>query len=173
MSTAGVSTLLALLVTTLCRATHLSERGEGDGSGSESGSGGSDDSSERVLGAEAIANIAASGAALVVLGGAMCYLLMCFNKQERMERVRAAQERNRQISRRLEAARQAKRGKQLAPPAAESSSVGEEGRAAGNLLFSAEHHSHLVDDEVGGASRDPSQLPLVTTPSSTSKHSLT
>ena len=158
MSTAaGLSTLFALLGT-LCRAADLSER---EGSGSESGSGDSSDSSEPVLSAGAIANIAASAAAVAVLGGAMCYLLMCFNKQERMERVRAAQERNRQISRRLEAAKQGKKEKQQTPSATErQAEVGEEGGAAGSLLFSAVHRSHLEDDD-NGTSRDSSQ-PLVT-----------
>ena len=169
MSSTGVSTLFALLVA-LCGAADLSER---EGSGSESGSGDSSDSSEPVLSAEAIANIAASAAAVAVLGGAMCYLLMCFNKQERIERVRAAQERNRQISRRLEAAKLAKKEKQQTHSAAERQaemgSHGEEGGAAGSLLFSAVHRSHLEDDD--GTSRDPSQ-PLVTQ-SPTSKRPLT
>ena len=168
MSSTGVSTLFALLVA-LCGAADLSER---EGSGSESGSGDSSDS-EPVLSAEAIANIAASAAAVAVLGGAMCYLLMCFNKQERIERVRAAQERNRQISRRLETAKLAKKEKQQTHSAAERQaeigSHGEEGGAAGSLLFSAVHRSHLEDDD--GTSRDPSQ-PLVTQ-SPTSKRPLT
>ena len=162
MATAGASTLLALLVA-LCKAAHLPEREERSGSGSGSGSGDSDASSEPGLGGEAIANIASSAAALAVLGGAICYLLMCFNKQERMQRVRAAKERNRQISRQLEASRQARKAAEQQTDASRA----EEGRDAGSLLFSQEHRSHMDDDD-SGRSRDPSQPLVIHSP--TSKH---
>ena len=168
----GVWSLLSLLAA-VCRSgsSHLSERGEGEASsGSGSGSG---DSSEAPLTAEAIANIASSAAAVAVLGGAVCYLLLCFDRQERMQRVRAAQDRNRQITRQLEATKQAKREqKQQKKQGAERVEPGlEEQSSTNQLLFSQEHHSHHEDDDISGASRDPSQ-PLVTSPT-TSKQPLT
>lgn len=123
----------------VCRAD---EEGSGSGSGSRD---------EPPLSPEAIANITATAAAVAVIGSAMCYLIMCYNKDERMQRVRMAQERNRQIARQIEAAKQRKRAQQLAAGSHLETSTNEEKKAAGNLLFSQSHHSHLE----GGGSRDP------------------
>ena len=134
----GVLAQVAALAA-VCRADYLAAREEEEQS---SGSGGDDDSpsEEQPLSPEAIANIAASATALLVLGGAVCYLLMCFDKQERMQRVRMAQERNRQITRQLEEARRKKREQQPSGARAEASTE-EERRSAGSLLFSQVHHS--------------------------------
>ena len=167
MATEGsVYTLLTVLFT-VCGAAHAylgtrqeEEEEEGESSGSGSGGG----SEGPPLSTEAIANITASAVALVVLSSAMCYLLMCFNKEERMQRVRMAQERNRQIVQQLEAAKQKKRAQEKASGGGSQSgsSREEERHSAGNLLFSQSHHSHQE------GSRETENNPLVSPPPSKS-----
>lgn len=125
------------LFTSLCLLWVLCSRADEDGSGSGGGS-----SHEPPLSPEAIANIAATAAALAVIGSALCYLMMCYNRDERLQRVRMAQERNRQISKQIEAAKQRKRAQQLATGSRLETSAEEERRAAGSLLFSQVHQSH-------------------------------
>lgn len=60
-------------------------------------------SGNEVLSAEAIANIAATGAAIAIIGSLTCYLCYCYNHREKMARVRTAIERNRLIRERLAA----------------------------------------------------------------------
>ena len=154
--------LLALLCA-VCRAASLHARAEDEGSGSGSGSGTGD---EPPLSPEAIANISATVAALFVIGCALCYLLMCFNRAERMQRVRMAQERNKQISQQIEAAKQKRRAQQqqLSGGGQLETSREEERRAAGGLLFSQSHHSH---EDPAGASRDKESSPTQPLVSST------
>lgn len=153
-----------VLLAVLCGShsvTSLRLRAEDEGSGSRNGTG-----DEPVLSAEAIANISVSALGLFVMGSALCYLIMCFNKEERMQRVRMAQERNRQITRQIEAAKQKRRAQQQEAEHPEAGSQeAEEGRAVGSLLFSQVHRSH---ESPGRTSRDqqssPTQ-PLVSSPS--------
>lgn len=143
--------LLAVFCATRSVASlRLRAEDEGSGSGSENGT-----DSEPVLSTEAIANISVSALALFVMGSALCYLLLCFNREERMQRVRMAQERNRQITRQIEAAKQKRRAQQQEAGQLETSSQ-EEGRAAGSLLFSQVHHSH---ESPAGTSRDQQGSP--------------
>ena len=142
-----ICALLAVLGA-VCRADFLGTREEmaedvGSGSGRE-------DSADPPLSGEAIANIVASVLGVSVIGAALCYLLLCFNKDSRMQRVRMAQERNRQITKQIEAVKQKKRAQQLAGSGQLETSREEERRSAGNLLFSQVHQSH----EEGGESRD-------------------
>ena len=155
MSKAGLWTLLALLATS-CKGGGLSEGEEESGSGSGGGP---------PLSKEAIANIASTAAAMAVLGGAICYLLLCFDRQERMERVRTAQERNRQITRQLEAARQAK--KQKKQQSAGNGAEQEASEEGGSLIFSQRHHSHLEEDDSSGprGTSEPLVSSLTTKPS--------
>ena len=48
-----------------------------------------------ILSAEAIANITATVVGVCLISSMLCYLLLVFNKQERMQRVKSALERNR------------------------------------------------------------------------------
>lgn len=172
----GVCTPLAVLCA-VWRAGVLRVGAAEEGSGSGSGAEGS--SREPPLSPEAIANIVATAAALLVIGSAMCYLLMCFNRDERMQRVRMAQERNRQISKQIEAAKQKKRAQQHQQLAGSGQleTSREEERSAGNLLFSQAHQSHHLDDQEARTSRDksnnPSQPLVSSTRTSNSKHTVT
>ena len=58
-------------------------------------------SSDVVLSGEAIANIAATGAAIGIIAMITCYMCYCYNHRERMERIRTAIERNRVIRERI------------------------------------------------------------------------
>lgn len=58
-------------------------------------------SSDDVLSGEAIANIAATGAAIGIIASITCYICYCYNHRERMERIRTAIERNRAIRERI------------------------------------------------------------------------
>ena len=60
-------------------------------------------SSDDVLSGEAIANIAATGAAIGIIAWITCYMCYCYNHRERMERIRTAIERNRVIRERIAA----------------------------------------------------------------------
>ena len=145
---------MAAPLVVLCAARSVAAlrlRAEDEGSGSGNGT----DSGEPALSAEAIANISATALGLFVMGCALCYLIMCFNREERMQRVRMAQERNRQITRQIEAAKQKRRAQQQEAGQLETSSQ-EEGRAAGSLLFSQVHHSH---ESPVGTSRDQQSSP--------------
>ena len=66
------------------------------------------------LSANAIANITASGLAVVIIAALACYLLMCFDREERMNRATVAIERNRVIDRQLAAARARQQQQQAA-----------------------------------------------------------
>ena len=55
------------------------------------------------LSAEAVANIAATGAAIGIIASITCYMCCCYNHRERMERIRTAVERNRTIRERIAA----------------------------------------------------------------------
>lgn len=58
-----------------------------------------------VLTADAIANIAASGVAIIFLTTVLCYLMITFNQAEHRTRVKTALQRNEQIDRQIAAAR--------------------------------------------------------------------
>lgn len=145
------------LLTVLCvvyRVAYLDLGSAEDDGGSGSGNGSNDTAREGggpPLSAEAIANISASAAVLFVMGSAICYLILCFNKEERMERVRMAQERNRQITRRMEEAVQKRRMRQEQQQQQQggTSQVQVEGeeeeKAVGGFLFSQSHHSHEIE----------------------------
>lgn len=159
---AVVLVLLVAVLTGVYSVEYITKREDEEGS-STSGSGDDDDSSQPILSPDAIANITGTAAGILVLSSAVCYLLMCFNKQERMQRVRAAQERNRQITRQIETVKQKKRAQQRQTQAAAAAprneddestetSNEEERRSAGSLLFSQVHRSHHEDQ--GEASRD-------------------
>ena len=60
-------------------------------------------SDDQVLGAEAIVNIAATGAAIGIIASLTCYMCYCYNHKERLERIRTAIERNRVIRQRIAA----------------------------------------------------------------------
>ena len=60
-------------------------------------------SDDEILGGEAIANIVATGAAIGIIASITCYMCYCYNQKERMERIRAAIERNRAIRQRIAA----------------------------------------------------------------------
>ena len=153
--------LLAMLAA-VCRADFLDTRETADDVGSGSGR---QDSTDSPLSGEAIANITATVFGVSVIGAALCYLLLCFNKDSRIQRVRMAQERNRQINKQIEAVKQKKRAQQLAGSGQLETSREEEKRSAGNLLFSQVHSSH----EQGGESRDSDSNPtepLVPSPTS-------
>ena len=60
-------------------------------------------SDDEILGAEAIANIVATGAAIGIIVSITCYMCYCYNHRERMERIRTAIERNRTIRERIAA----------------------------------------------------------------------
>jgi len=62
-----------------------------------------DSSEEETLSAEAIANITATVAAIGIIASVTCYLCYCFNHKQRMERIKAAIERNRVIRQRIAA----------------------------------------------------------------------
>ena len=155
-----------VLLWAACCATSLHLREEDDGSGSGSGSKNGTDGGSPPLSHEAIANISASGLALLVMGSALCYLLMCFNREERMQRVRMAQERNRQITNQMEAAKQRRRAQQAQPVGAHGSlqspipggrgGEGEEEKAVGALLFSQVHRSMEAE---GDASHEKGTSP--------------
>ena len=133
----------------VCRADFQDTRETAEDVGS--GSGGQDDTNSPLSG-EAIANITATVFGVSVIGAALCYLLLCFNKDSRIHRVRMAQERNRQITKQIEAVKQKKRAQQLADSGQLETSREEEKRSAGNLLFSQVHSSH--EQLQGRESRD-------------------
>ena len=135
----------------VCRADLLDTRETVEDVGSGSGR---QDSTDPPLSGEAIANITATVFGVSVIGAALCYLLLCFNKDSRIQRVRMAQERNRQITKQIEAVKQKKRAQQLAGSGQLETSREEE-KSAGNLLFSQVHSSH----ERGGESRDSDSNP--------------
>ena len=149
---------IGLLSAACCAASlHLREDDDGSGSGASSMNSTDSDIDSPPLSREAIANISASGLALLVMGSALCYLLMCFNREERMQRVRMAQERNRQITRQMEAAKQQRRAQQAQPVGAHDSLQSpipggrwgegeEEAKVAGALLFSQVHRSMEAED---------------------------
>ena len=60
-------------------------------------------SDDEILSGEAIANIAATGAAIGIIVFITCYMCYCYNHRERMERIRTAIERNRTIRERIAA----------------------------------------------------------------------
>lgn len=61
------------------------------------------DSVDVQFSAEAIANIAASGAAIGIIASITCYMCYCYSHRERMERIRTAIERNKTIRERIAA----------------------------------------------------------------------
>ena len=60
-------------------------------------------SDDESLSADAIANIAATGAAIGIIASITCYMCYCYNHRERMQRIRTAIERNRVIRARIAA----------------------------------------------------------------------
>lgn len=58
-----------------------------------------------VLTPDAIANITTTVLAIILLTSIVCYLLMCYEKKERMDRVRLALEKNRAIEKQMVAAK--------------------------------------------------------------------
>ena len=158
---------MCALLAVLCVLCGVSAAREEEGSGEDQLGSGSGSGSDPPLSGEAIANITASVLGISVIGAALCYLMLCFNKDSRLQRVRMAQERNRQITRQIEAAKQKKRAQQLAGSGQLETSREEEKRSAGNLLFSQAHRSH----EEGGESRDTESNP--TEPLVPSSHSPT
>lgn len=81
-----------------------------------------------VLTADAIANITTTVVAIMILTSIVCYLLMCFEKRERMDRVRLALEKNRAIE------------KQMVASKARQSRERERTESSGSI-FSASHSS--------------------------------
>ena len=126
--------------------------------------GGNGTSSEPALSANAIANITASSVAVFLIGAMLCYLWQCFDRRQRMQRVRMALERNKQIERQMAAAkaRQKQRleeeeGRQVGA----GGLIGGQGREA--LLFSAVHRSHELPRESGSLNAEQQPL-LVSSP---------
>ncbi len=97
---------------------------------------GTNSDNDPILSAEAIANITATGVAICIISSVLCYLYLCFNKYERMDRVRMALERNRQIERQLAAARERERKEK------EQQEGGGGGGGREELFFSQVHTSH-------------------------------
>lgn len=60
-------------------------------------------SDDESLSGEAIANITATVAAIVIIASISCYICYCYNQRERMERVRTVLERNKAIRERIAA----------------------------------------------------------------------
>ena len=58
-----------------------------------------------VLTPDAIANITTTVVAIILLTSIVCYLLMCYEKKERMDRVRLALEKNRAIEKQMAASK--------------------------------------------------------------------
>ena len=58
-----------------------------------------------VLTPDAIANITTTVLAIILLTSIVCYLLMCYEKKERMDRVRLALEKNRAIEKQMVASK--------------------------------------------------------------------
>ena len=60
-------------------------------------------SDDKVLSAEAIVNIVATGAAVGIIASATCYMCYCYSHREKMERIRTAIKRNEAIQQRIAA----------------------------------------------------------------------
>lgn len=58
-----------------------------------------------ILSGEAIANITMTVLAIILLSSLVCYLVMCYEKKERMDRVRLALEKNRAIEKQMVASK--------------------------------------------------------------------
>ena len=71
--------------------------------GNESTTNQTNSSDDEVLTAEGIANIAVTGAGILIIASVTCYMCYCYNHRERMERVRTAIERNKTIRERMAA----------------------------------------------------------------------
>ena len=143
--------LLVLLLTALSGtgiAERLTVRDVEVGSGMDANS-----TADPLLTGSAIANITASAVAICIIFSVLCYLGLVYNKQERMDRVRMAMERNRQIDRQLAATRARQQQKAEDNGGKEGQDGGKAGQDEGApppgdepLLFSAVHTSHRQVD---------------------------
>ena len=118
--------------------------------------------SEPALSTDAIANITASSVAVFLIAAMVCYLWQCFDRRQRMDRIRMALERNRQIEKQMAAAKARQRTSQLEEE--EGSRAGAGGAASSQgreaLIFSAVHRSHELPQVPGS----PEEQPLLSSP---------